>query len=167
MTLHYTVTESALGKTLVAGTGRGLCAIRFGKRVRDLEKELRRDFRHATLKNDDSHLSRWVTRVLDLIEHPAKTNELPLDIRGTAFQKKVWLTLRKIPAGQTVSYGEVARRIGRPRAVRAVASACGANPVAVVIPCHRVIGTNGKLSGYRWGLKRKQQLLNNERKSKT
>jgi AraC family transcriptional regulator of adaptative response/methylated-DNA-[protein]-cysteine methyltransferase len=120
-------------------------------------------FPHAALSGGDAGFERWVAAVVGLVEQPALGLDLPLDIRGTAFQLRVWEALRAIPPGETVSYAQVARRIGRPGASRAVAAACASNPVAVAIPCHRVVRTDGSLSGYRWGVQRKAALLERER----
>ena len=130
----------------------------------ELTRELKSRFPRARILPADREFARWVARVVRLVENPAVELDLPLDVRGTAFQVRVWEALRQIPAGQTASYTEVARRIGRPTAVRAVAGACAANPVAIAIPCHRVVRTDESLSGYRWGVKRKAELLRRERK---
>ena len=128
-----------------------------------LARELHARFPKAHIRSADASFSKWVARVVRLVENPAAGLDLPLDVRGTAFQMRVWDALRRIPAGKTASYTEVARRIGRPTAARAVAGACAANPVAIVIPCHRVVRTDESLSGYRWGVKRKAELLKRER----
>ncbi|HEY2951482.1 MAG TPA: bifunctional DNA-binding transcriptional regulator/O6-methylguanine-DNA methyltransferase Ada [Verrucomicrobiae bacterium] len=160
--IRYAVAACPFGLVLVAGTARGICAVRFGNERATLERELRQDFPQATLAKGDKAFVDWVKTMVQLIKQPAGRIDLPLDIRGTAFQQRVWQALREIPAGQTVSYSEVAARIGQPAAVRAVARACAANPVAVIVPCHRVVKSDGELSGYRWGVERKRQLLKRE-----
>jgi AraC family transcriptional regulator of adaptative response/methylated-DNA-[protein]-cysteine methyltransferase len=127
-----------------------------------LERELRREFPKAIIQDGDSVFRRWLKSVVKQIEQPSRALDLPLDVRGTAFQQRVWQALRKIPRGQTASYAEVAARIGQPSASRAVARACATNPVAVVVPCHRVVRTDGGMSGYRWGVERKRKLLERE-----
>ena len=128
----------------------------------DGSRELQDRFPHATLLGGDAAFERTVATVVGLIERPGVGLDLPLDVRGTAFQQRVWQALRKIPAGKTATYSELATRIGAPRSIRAVAGACAANPIAVAIPCHRVVRTDGSLSGYRWGVERKRQLLARE-----
>jgi AraC family transcriptional regulator of adaptative response/methylated-DNA-[protein]-cysteine methyltransferase len=152
----------------VAATEKGVCAIAFGDTADSLVTELQADFPKAQLSLADpgSDFQTWVEQVLNLIEAPQANVDLPLDIQGTAFQQQVWQTLQTIPPGTTLSYGEVADRIGNPKAVRAVARACGSNRVAVVIPCHRVVGSDGNLRGYRWGCDRKQALLDTEAAAK-
>jgi AraC family transcriptional regulator, regulatory protein of adaptative response / methylated-DNA-[protein]-cysteine methyltransferase len=162
VTIRYAVADCALGLVLVAGTARGICSVRFGDRQASLEQELHQDFPRASIEKGDDDFDRWVRAILDHIEEPGHSINLPLDIQGTAFQQRVWQALREIPPGQTASYSEVATRIGQPTAARAVARACGTNPVAVVVPCHRVVGTRGRLGGYRWGIERKQKLLKRE-----
>lgn len=161
----YTTADSPLGRILVAATERGLCAVAFAESDEELCRALHHDFAQADLQRDDEILASRLAVVLSqLHEHPLST-ALSLDVRATAFQRRVWQALQQIPRGQTRSYGEIAQQIGQPAAVRAVARACSQNPVAVVVPCHRVIGKNGKLTGYRWGLQRKQNLLDRERNS--
>jgi len=162
VTIRYTVADSSLGKILIAATGKGVCAIRFGDSRRALEASLREEFAAANLEYDPPSLSRWSEALEQHLngEHPEL--DLPLDIRATAFQRLVWEHLRTIPRGRTESYSEVAHAIGHPTATRAVARACATNPVAVVIPCHRVIRGDGSLGGYRWGIERKERLLAGE-----
>jgi len=161
--IAYGIAESSLGKMLVAATDAGVCAVAFGNLESELEDDLRGRFALAEIVRDDAGLGVTVRRVLSqLSEHPLAA-ELPLDIRATAFQRRVWTALRAIPRGETRSYAQVAAEIGQPTAVRAVARACASNPVAVVIPCHRVVGSDGKLTGYRWGVERKRKLLEMER----
>jgi len=156
--IRYALADSPLGRMLVAATDRGVCAIRFGDSDRELESNLREEFSRGEVERSDSDLAAWVQSILSRIRG-AKTEELPLDIRATAFQRLVWEHLRTIPRGAPQSYGEVAKSIGRPKASRAVARACASNPVAIAIPCHRVIRENGEPGGYRWGAERKQKLL--------
>ena len=161
--IAFTVAESPLGKMLVAATQRGLCAIRFGDDAKVLERELREEFHAADIHRDDSGLREFVTSILSTLSEQKTLLDLPLDIRATAFQQKVWSALRQIPAGETRSYSEIASNIGDRSATRAVARACASNPVALVIPCHRVVRENGDLAGYRWGVQRKEELLRRER----
>lgn len=157
--IHFALAECSLGSVLVAQSPLGLCAISLGDDPALLLEELQARFPHAELIGADPGFESTVARVIGFIERPSLGLDLPLDIRGTAFQQQVWQALRRIPPGETISYAELARRIGKPAAVRAVGSACGANALAVVIPCHRVVRTDGDLSGYRWGLPRKRELL--------
>jgi AraC family transcriptional regulator of adaptative response/methylated-DNA-[protein]-cysteine methyltransferase len=163
-TIRWDVAESSLGPVLVAATARGICAILFGSSRRELATELARRFPAARLEQAEerSPFSDWIARVLARIDSPRSRAELPLDVLGTAFQQRVWQALREIPPGETATYGEIARRLGNPRATRAVGAACGANPIAVLIPCHRVLPADGSLGGYRWGKQRKRALLERE-----
>jgi len=161
--ISYTIASSPLGRLLVAVTERGVCAVRMADTDAELEKDLLAEFPAATIRRDDAALREPVTRVLNHLTNKEPQLDLPLDIRATAFQRQVWEKLRAIPYGQTVSYGDVAKALGKPGAVRAVGRACATNPVALVIPCHRVVREDQTLGGYRWGLKRKQQLLAQER----
>ncbi len=154
--------ESVLGCVLVAATERGICAILLGDTPAELQKDLQARFPRAILGPGDAVFTDLVARVVAYVDRPGDGLGLPLDIRGTAFQRKVWEVLQAIPAGQTLSYAEVAERIGSPRAVRAVAGACAANRLAVAVPCHRVVGSDGGLAGYRWGIGRKRALLKEE-----
>ena len=160
--IKFAVGECSLGSILIAATERGVCAIDFGDDPELLVRQLQDRFPKAELIGGDPEFEETAAAVIDFVEDPDTGLDLPLDIRGTAFQQKVWEALRSIPAGQTVSYADVARDIGKPRAVRAVAQACSANRIAVAIPCHRVVRTDGALSGYRWGVERKQALLERE-----
>jgi len=162
-TIQYAVERSSLGWLLVAATNRGVCAIELGDDRDALATRLLERFPRATLSADDAEFAAWVRQVSTLVEAPTSALHLPLDVRGTAFQHRVWTALQEIPAGQTESYGSVARRIGHPGAARGVAQACASNPVAVAIPCHRVIGQDGRPRGYRWGIERKLSLLERER----
>ncbi len=162
VSIRYTVVATDLGRMLIATTERGVCAVRFGESDAALLRELKHDFAAAHISRDDEALSPVAAQVERLLSGSAATANIPIDIQGTAFQQMVWETLRKIPAGQTRSYAEVAASIGRPKAVRAVANACASNSVALVVPCHRVVQKNGSLAGYRWGVKRKKELLERE-----
>lgn len=160
--IRFAVGRCSLGEVLVAATDVGVCAILLGDDPDTLLHDLQRRFANARLIGADEAFETMVAKVVGMIERPAAPVELPLDIRGTAFQRRVWEALRAIPAGQTRSYGEVAAGLGVPAAVRAVAGACAANPLAVAIPCHRVVRLGGGLSGYRWGIERKRALLERE-----
>ena len=160
--IRFAVGECSLGSILVARSERGVCAIFLGDDPEALTRELQDRFPRATLIGGDAAFEELVARVVGLIEAPGTGADLPLDVRGTAFQQRVWRALREIPAGSTATYREIARRIGAPRAVRAVAHACAVNPVAVAIPCHRVVRSDGRLAGYRWGIERKRELLERE-----
>ncbi len=160
--IRFALAECSLGSILVAATRRGICAISLGEDPQALLDELARQFPHAELLGGDADFEALVAKVLALVEEPRQKHRLPLDIRGTAFQERVWRALRRIPAGKSLSYRELAERIGSPGAARAVASACAKNRLAVAIPCHRVVRTDGGLSGYRWGVARKAELLERE-----
>ena len=154
--------KCSLGSILVAKSEMGICAILIGEDPAVLERDLKDRFSRANLINDQSVCRDIVAKITDLIENPALRLDLPLDIRGTVFQQRVWKALQQIPAGSTASYVDIARKIGMPKAFRAVARACGANSLAVAIPCHRVVRSDGAISGYRWGVERKRTLLNRE-----
>ncbi len=160
--IDFAVGECSLGSILVARTDRGICAIALGDDADALVKELQDRFPAAALRGGDRAFEKLVAQVIGLVEAPGTRHELPLDVRGTAFQRRVWEALRTIPAGTTLSYAELAAKIGSPGAVRAVGAACGANTLAIAIPCHRVVRTDGSLSGYRWGVERKRELLKRE-----
>lgn len=162
-TIHHASADSSLGRMIIGLTPRGVCFIAFGENDDALLDDMRARFPRASLEAAHDSDAELVRHVVSFVDDPAHTTELPLDLRGTAFQQLVWTQLARIASGETVTYGELARRIGRPTASRAVAAACGANPLAVVVPCHRVIGADGTLTGYRWGLERKQALLERER----
>ncbi|MDM7456885.1 MAG: methylated-DNA--[protein]-cysteine S-methyltransferase [Tepidimonas sp.] len=161
-TLHTAVAYGSLGKVRVAVSPTGLCAVALGAADDAWQADLRRRFPRAAIQDGRRTYRVWADAVAALVETPGQDFALPLDIRGTAFQQRVWAVLRTIAPGQTLGYGEVAHRLGAPRATRAVAQACGANPLAVVIPCHRVIASDGGLTGYRWGIERKHALLRRE-----
>ncbi|MEX5581227.1 bifunctional DNA-binding transcriptional regulator/O6-methylguanine-DNA methyltransferase Ada [Pseudomonas lurida] len=159
----FAVGQCSLGAILVAQSARGVCAILLGDDPDQLVRDLQDQFPKAELVGADQRFEQLVAQVVGLIEAPAVGLDLPLDLRGTAFQERVWQALRDIPPGSTASYAQIAERIGAPKSFRAVAQACGANSLAVAIPCHRVVRSNGELSGYRWGVERKQQLLAREK----
>ena len=161
--IGYTIAASRAGRLLVAGTDRGISAVYLGDRDDTLQAELRREFPEARIRRNSAQLSSWVRAIVKHLAGRQPHLELPLDIRATAFQRRVWEALQRIPYGKTCSYSEIARQLGLPRAARAVARACATNPVSVVIPCHRVTREDGGLGGYRWGLARKQKLLDDER----
>jgi AraC family transcriptional regulator of adaptative response/methylated-DNA-[protein]-cysteine methyltransferase len=160
--IRFAIGECSLGSILVAQSERGVCAILLGEDPDALARDLQDRFPKARLIGGDRDYEQLVAQVVGFIEAPAIGLDLPLDVRGTAFQQRVWRALRDIPAGSTVSYSEIARRIGSPKSVRAVAGACAANMLAVAIPCHRVVRNDGGLSGYRWGVQRKRALLDRE-----
>jgi AraC family transcriptional regulator of adaptative response/methylated-DNA-[protein]-cysteine methyltransferase len=160
--IAFAVVPCALGRLLVAATPRGVCRVSFGDTATALEADLAAEFPAARIRNDRARLERWVTAILEYLDGSEPSLDLPLDIWATAFQRRVWQELQRIPYGATRSYTDVARRIGRPTASRAVARACATNPAALVIPCHRVIREDGDLGGYRWGVERKRSLLRKE-----
>ncbi len=160
--IRFAVGRCSLGSILVAVSEKGVCGVFLHDDPEELVRELQRRFRNAELQPGDGDFEQWVARVVGMVEEPWKETDLPLDIRGTAFQQKVWDALREIPVGSTSSYAEIAAKIGLPKAVRAVAGACAANAIAVAIPCHRVVRTDGGISGYRWGVERKRALLERE-----
>ena len=160
--IRFAIGECSLGSILVAASERGVCAILLGDNPDALARQLQDRFPRADLIGGDRQFEQLVARVVGFVESPGLGLDLPLDIRGTAFQQRVWQALRKIPAGSTASYAEVAKRIGSPKSVRAVAQACAANTLAVAIPCHRVVRNDAALSGYRWGVERKRALLARE-----
>ncbi|MBI3693417.1 MAG: bifunctional DNA-binding transcriptional regulator/O6-methylguanine-DNA methyltransferase Ada [Acidobacteria bacterium] len=164
MNITYTIADCSLGRLLVAGTERGICAVSLGDSDANLEKFLREEYPHATIRRDSSGRKRWVSVMVKHLTGRHPDLNLPVDVEATAFQWRVWEALRAIPYGGTRSYSEVARSLGRPTATRAVARACATNPVAVVIPCHRVVREDGGLGGYRWGLERKRAMLEQERR---
>lgn len=164
--IRFAVGECSLGAILVAQSERGLCAILLGDDPDRLARDLQDQFPKAELIGGDERFERLVAEVIGFVEAPSVGLSLPLDVRGTAFQERVWRALREIPFGTTVSYAELAERIGAPKAVRAVAQACGANRIAIAIPCHRVVRRDGDISGYRWGVERKRELLQREGQSR-
>jgi AraC family transcriptional regulator of adaptative response/methylated-DNA-[protein]-cysteine methyltransferase len=160
--MHFAVGECSLGSILVARSAKGVCAILLGDDPAVLVRDLEDRFPRATLVGGDTAFEQVVAKVVGFVERPALGLDLPLDVRGTAFQQRVWQALREIPAGSTASYTEIAARLGAANGARAVAHACGSNPLAVAIPCHRVVRADGSLSGYRWGVERKRTLLRRE-----
>ena len=162
MTIYFALDKCSLGTVLVAQSEKGICAILMGDEPKHLHSDLQQRFPKATLIAGDSHFQKIVTQIIEVIEQPKLAIDLPLDIRGTLFQQRVWQALQQIPAGETRSYRDIAEAIGSPKAVRAVAGACAANAIAVIIPCHRVVRNDGNLSGYRWGVERKKKLLQQE-----
>jgi AraC family transcriptional regulator of adaptative response/methylated-DNA-[protein]-cysteine methyltransferase len=162
--IRYAVGQCDLGWVLVAATEQGICAIDLGDRQEDLVAGLQERFSKAEWVASDARMAAWMERVLALLQSPSDELNLPLDVRGTAFQRRVWSTLRDITPGTTASYAQIAARIGQPKAFRAVAQACASNPVVVAIPCHRVVRSDGGLGGYRCGVKRKQALLDREQR---
>ena len=163
-TVSYAVVQSYLGLALIAATDRGVCRIDFGENPEILVLRLRAAFPKAKLQDDDPAFAARIAQALECLESPQRITELPLDIRGTAFQRQVWAALQSIPPGSKRTYTEIANQIGKPKAVRAVAGACAANTIAVIVPCHRVVRSDGGLGGYRWGIERKQALLEHEAK---
>lgn len=162
VSIRFAVGECWLGSILVAATDKGVCAISLGDDPDVLIRGLQDQFPKARLLGGDNDFEQWVARVVGFVGAPGQGLDLPLDLHGTAFQQRVWQALRDIPAGSTASYADIAARIGRPTSVRAVAQACASNSIAVAIPCHRVVRTDGSLSGYRWGVERKRALLDRE-----
>jgi AraC family transcriptional regulator of adaptative response/methylated-DNA-[protein]-cysteine methyltransferase len=163
--IRFGVGSCSLGAVLVACSDRGVCAILLGEDADELAQDLRNRFPNADLVRGNAEFDQLVATVVSLVEAPGTSVMLPLDVRGTAFQQRVWQALCKIPVGTTASYSEIAKRIGAPNAVRAVARACAANPLAVAIPCHRAVRSDGSLAGYRWGVERKRALLARENHS--
>jgi AraC family transcriptional regulator of adaptative response/methylated-DNA-[protein]-cysteine methyltransferase len=166
-TIEYTITDCELGRILVGRTIKGLCSVAFADDDQSLEENLKSEFPNAEIVRDAAVLKDFVDEILKHLGGETRRLDLPLDIQATAFQMKVWEILRKIPYGETVSYSQIAEQLGDKKKVRAVARACASNRIAVAIPCHRVIASSGKLSGYRWGINRKQQLIEKESKSST
>jgi len=156
--VRYTIADSPLGRMLIAATDKGICAIQFADSDQELMQGLMREFPFATRRRDDEAMADWHEKLARLIGGEETNPSLPLDIRATAFQRRVWEALQRIPRGETRSYSSVAKKIGMPKATRAVARACATNPVAIAIPCHRVVREDGELGGYRWGIERKERL---------
>jgi AraC family transcriptional regulator of adaptative response/methylated-DNA-[protein]-cysteine methyltransferase len=162
MQINYTIVSSPLGRLLVGATQRGISALYLGKDDGELQIALRKEYPRAEISRDRNGLEGWVGKILEHLRGREPNLDLPTDVQATAFQRRVWEELRKIPYGATRTYSQVARAIGKPQAIRAVARACATNPVSVVVPCHRVVREDGKLAGYRWGVQRKQTLLEHE-----
>lgn len=160
--MQFAVVSCALGRLLVAYTEHGVCAVALGDDDAGMERQLRRDFPNARILPAGSAIHEWISVIVDAVDGSLSAAAVPLDVRGTAFQARVWKELQRIPRGTTLTYSEVAARIGQPRAARAVARACATNPVALLVPCHRVVREDGTLGGYRWGLERKRELLRRE-----
>ena len=161
--VSYAIADSPLGRLLVAATPKGICSVKLGDKDEVLEQELRNEYPAASISANRTDLARWVKTILTYLSGRRPHLDLPLDIQATAFQWRVWRYLQSIPYGETRAYSQVARDIGKPSAVRAVARACATNPVCLVIPCHRVVGKDGSLTGYRWGVERKRTLLEKEK----
>jgi len=162
-TIQFAIGQSSLGSILVGRSDQGICAILLGDDPEALARDLQDRFPNAEITSADATFEDTVAKVVSFVEQPKQKFDLPLDIRGTAFQQRVWEVLRRIPAGKTMSYAEVAQAIGAPSATRAVAGACAANPIAFAIPCHRILRSDGNISGYRWGVERKRELLRREK----
>ncbi len=160
--MHYAITDTPLGRMIVAATDRGISFLGFGDDDQALESELRGDFPDAVIERDAGPLREMVSVILDNFDHQVPRADLPLDVRATAFQAQVWQALRDIPPGETRTYRDIAVTIGKPKAARAVGRACATNPVSLVVPCHRAVGSSGALTGYRWGVERKRKLLAHE-----
>jgi AraC family transcriptional regulator of adaptative response/methylated-DNA-[protein]-cysteine methyltransferase len=165
MRIRFTTVKSSLGEVLVAATERGVSAVYLGDADANLAKELRDEYPRAEIVAEKGAFSDWVEEIVARVEGGAPRRELPLDLQATAFQRRVWQELQRIPRGATRTYSQVAKALGKPSAVRAVARACATNPVSIVVPCHRVVRSDGNLAGYRWGILRKQTLLDRERKA--
>jgi AraC family transcriptional regulator of adaptative response/methylated-DNA-[protein]-cysteine methyltransferase len=163
MKIRYTTAKSSLGEVLVAATERGVSAVYLGDAAGKLVNELRDEYPRAEITAADGAFAQWVEEIVARIEGSAPRRDLALDLQATAFQRRVWQELQRIPRGTTRTYSQIARAVGKPRAVRAVARACATNPVSIVVPCHRVVRADGNLAGYRWGLSRKEKLLERER----
>ncbi len=162
LTIRYTIVPCSLGRLILAATERGVCALALNDSDMLLQRFLAHECPDAKIVRDDAGLSAWAESVVGHIEGARRELEVPLDARGTPLQQRVWRELRKIPYGRTKTYTQIARAIGRPAAIRAVARACATNPVSIIVPCHRVIRVDGNLAGYRWGLNRKQAILRRE-----
>jgi AraC family transcriptional regulator, regulatory protein of adaptative response / methylated-DNA-[protein]-cysteine methyltransferase len=160
--IRYAIADSSLGSFCVAATLRGVCALHFGRNAGELRNALQADFPRSTLERDDAGMAAIVRKAAAQIEQPARSARIAIDVSGTPFQERVWRVLSEIPPGQAISYAELARRAGKPRAIRAAAQACGANPVPVLVPCHRVIRSDGGLGGFGCGIERKRLLLARE-----
>lgn len=163
--IRFATAQCSLGWVLVAATDRGVCAIDLGDAPGPLVDRLRARFPESELVEGDPEFAEWTAQILAFLDAPHGSLDIPLDILGTAFQRRVWLALREVAPGSTVSYGEIAARIGSPKAARAVAQACASNQLAVAVPCHRIVRKNGELGGYRWGIERKRRLLEREAES--
>lgn len=165
--IRFALAVCPMGRLLLAGTERGICAVYLGDSDAYLENELALDFPATARQRDDEGLNAWVSAIVTHLSGQQPHLDLPLDVRATAFQQRVWQELRAIPYGNTRTYSDIARALGQPKSVRAVGRACATNPVSLVIPCHRVVREDGSLGGYRWGLQRKQALLDREQETRT
>jgi AraC family transcriptional regulator of adaptative response/methylated-DNA-[protein]-cysteine methyltransferase len=163
MKISYTVLKCPLGELLIAATEKGICSVAFGEDTEALETNLKQEFPAAQITRDEEYLYAYATAILENIAGERKILSLPVDLQATVFQTRVWTEIRKIPYGETRSYKEIAENLGNVKAVRAVARACASNPIALVTPCHRVVGANGNLSGYRWGAELKKAILEKEK----
>ena len=163
--IRFAIGQCSLGSVLVAASEKGICAITVWDDPDVLVHDLQNRFPKAELVGGDSEFQKLIATVIEFVDRPTIGLDLPLDVRGTAFQQRVWQALRQIPIGQTASYADIAKKIGHAKAVRAVAQACASNNIAVAIPCHRVVKTDGSISGYRWGVERKRELLRREQKA--
>lgn len=166
MDIAYTIEDCSLGRVMVAATSRGISAVYLGDDDRPLERALREEYPRAALRRDAGALGSWVRTIVKHLRGGERKLNLPLDVHATAFQRRVWEELQKIPYGTTRSYTSIAKALGRPRATRAVARACATNPVSIVVPCHRVVRADGQLAGYRWGLERKKALIEKEQRAR-
>jgi AraC family transcriptional regulator of adaptative response/methylated-DNA-[protein]-cysteine methyltransferase len=164
MKINFTVLKCSLGELLVAANEKGICSVAFGDDADALETNIRQEFPAARITREDKYLSVYTAAILENMAGARKLLHLPVDLQATVFQTRVWTGIRKIPYGETRSYKEIAENLGNAKAVRAVARACASNPVALVTPCHRVVGANGNLSGYRWGAERKKAILEKEKR---
>lgn len=167
MDIQYTISDSPLGRLLVAATDKGVSAVYIGDRDAALKSSLEKEYPSATLTENKNGMKKWVGSIVDHLRGHEPHLDLPTDVQATAFQRRVWEELRRIPYGATRTYSEVAKAIGKPRAIRAVARACATNPTSIVVPCHRVVRSDGSLTGYRWGVARKEALLKHESESRT
>ena len=166
MVVHYTIVDSVLGRVLVAMTERGVCMVSLGDEDAVLEASLRDEYPQAVLTRDGGALNPWVSAIIEYLDGQLAQLDVPIDVQATAFQWRVWMALRAIPYGRTLTYHEIAQSLGSPKAARAVGHACATNPVALIIPCHRAVRAGGGLGGYRWGLERKRHLLDQERRAR-
>jgi AraC family transcriptional regulator of adaptative response/methylated-DNA-[protein]-cysteine methyltransferase len=162
MRIAYAIVGCPLGRLLVAATARGVCAVKLGDRDEALADDLRHEYRSAEIREDEAPRREWVQAIVRHVNGSLPSLDLPIDVRATAFQWQVWRALQAIPYGETRTYADVARAVGRPTAARAVARACATNPVCLVVPCHRVVAAGGEAGGYRWGVDRKKRLLDRE-----
>ncbi len=161
--MYYAIEDSPLQRMIVSATDRGVAFLGFGDTDEELIEELKQEFPHADIRADSGQLSDTISRIVESFDNPGLQRDVPLDVQGTAFQARVWRALQDIPPGETRTYGQLAAELGKPNAARAVGRACATNPVSLVVPCHRAVGSDGSLTGYRWGVDRKRTLLDHER----